>query len=90
MFAKESPDKLWDAWTLAAFHAQVALERWYAAPSGRKSDAFATYHAALDREERAAVALASSLAPSVGERLRSRMRQRQRAPLVAVPDTRAA
>jgi hypothetical protein len=65
MFAKQSADKLWDAWAFAAFHTQVALDDWYAAPSGRKGEAFARYRAALDGEERAATALAMRLAPAV-------------------------
>jgi hypothetical protein len=71
MFA-DRPEELWDAWAFAAMEAELALDAWKQAAHGLKATAFATYHSALDREEQAAAALASLLAPHVGERLRQR------------------
>jgi hypothetical protein len=49
--------ELWDAWTFAEVDAEVALKRWWDAPDGDRSAAFAAYSAALDREAQAAKAL---------------------------------
>jgi hypothetical protein len=65
-------DDLWDAWAFAAMEAELALDAWRRTAHGMKAAAFATYRAALDREEQAAAALASRLAPGVGERLHRR------------------
>jgi hypothetical protein len=65
-------EELWDAWVFAAFEAELALDAWKKAASGLKESAFAAYHAALDREEQAAAALASRIAPKAGKRLHTR------------------
>ena len=52
--------------------AELALDAWTKAASGLKEAAFAAYHAALDREEQAATALASRIVPQVGKRLQVR------------------
>jgi hypothetical protein len=67
-----SPEELWDAWALAAVEAELALDAWKKAAHGLKEAAFATYSAALDREEKAATDLASRVAPNVARRLRAR------------------
>ena len=67
-----STAQLWDAWAFAAIESELALDAWKKAATGLKQTAFATYHAALDREEQAATALASRIAPKVGDRLRLR------------------
>jgi hypothetical protein len=51
------PIDLWDAWLFAEADASLALGDWSCAPDAEKSDAYAIYRAALDREEQAAVAL---------------------------------
>lgn len=66
------PEQLWDAWALAAVEAELALDAWKKAAHGLKEAAFATYRAALDREEKAATALASRVAPTVARRLQAR------------------
>jgi hypothetical protein len=48
---------LWDAWLFAEADASLALGDWSCAPDAEKSDTYAAYRAALDREEQAAVAL---------------------------------
>jgi hypothetical protein len=63
---------LWDAWCFAAMEAEMALRGWLQSAQALKSSAFATYRAALDREERAATALAVRIAPEVGARLEAR------------------
>ncbi len=65
-------EQLWDAWALAAVDAELALEAWKKAAHGLKEAAFATYRAALDREEKAATDLASRVAPNVARRLQAR------------------
>ncbi|HEX8855649.1 MAG TPA: hypothetical protein VF752_08605 [Thermoleophilaceae bacterium] len=65
--AHEGPDdtptmELWDAWVFAEVDSKLALRSWWDAPSGSKSVAFATYLAALDREEQAAAVLAARFA----------------------------
>jgi hypothetical protein len=45
---------LWDAWLFAEADASCALGDWSCAPDADKSDAYAAYRAALDREEQAA------------------------------------
>jgi hypothetical protein len=67
-----SPEELWDAWALAAVEAELALDAWKRAAHGVKEAAFATYRAALDREEKAATDLASRVAPKVARRLQAR------------------
>jgi hypothetical protein len=66
------PEELWDAWAFAAMEAELALEAWKKAAIGLKEAAFATYRAALDREEKAATDLASRVAPRVARRLQAR------------------
>jgi len=51
-------EDLWDAWAFAALEAQLALDHWKTAARDLKASAFASYRAALDREERAAAQLA--------------------------------
>jgi hypothetical protein len=68
----DRPEELWDAWALAAMEAELALDAWKKAAHGLKATGFVAYRAALDREEQAAAALASRLAPNVGARLRHR------------------
>jgi hypothetical protein len=48
------PVDLFDAWVFAENDVEVALSRWWAAPSEHKGDTYAAYVAALDREARAA------------------------------------
>ena len=50
---------LWDAWAFAAMEAELALRAWKQVAHSLKASAFATYRAALDREEQAAAALAA-------------------------------
>ena len=49
---------------MAAVDAELALEAWKKAAHGLKEAAFATYRAALDREEQAATDLAARVAPN--------------------------
>jgi hypothetical protein len=49
--------ELWDAWLFAEADASLALGDWSCAPDADKSDAYAAYTAALDREEQAAIVL---------------------------------
>jgi hypothetical protein len=49
--------ELWDAWLFAEADASLALGDWSCAPDAEKSDAYAAYRAALDREEQAAFVL---------------------------------
>jgi hypothetical protein len=58
------PEELWDAWAFAAVEAELALAAWKRAARELKATAFATYRAALDREEHAAARLAARIAPS--------------------------
>ena len=53
-------EDLWDAWAFAALEAQLTLDHWKAAARDLKAAAFASYRAALDREERAAARLAEA------------------------------
>ena len=53
-----SPDRLWDAWAIAAVEVHLAFEAWKAAAREVKAVAFENYRAALDREEHAALRLA--------------------------------
>jgi hypothetical protein len=55
-------EDLWNAWAFAALEAQLALDHWSAAARELKASAFASYRAALDREERAAMRLAEAYA----------------------------
>ena len=57
-----SVQDLWDAWAFAALEAQLALDHWTTAARDLKASAFASYRAALDREERAAMRLAEAYA----------------------------
>jgi hypothetical protein len=54
------PIDLWDAWLFAEAEAEarLALATWTRAPYGEKASAYATYVAALDREEQAGRVLA--------------------------------
>jgi hypothetical protein len=52
---------LWDEWRLAQVEAELALFAWRDAPAGEQTHAHRVYAAALDREERAARALARQL-----------------------------
>jgi hypothetical protein len=70
LFAR--PEEFWDAWAFAAVEAELALAAWKRAAREVKAAAFATYRAALDREEQAAARLAKRIAPKVGERLHVR------------------
>jgi hypothetical protein len=60
--AADAPDAkpidLWDAWLFAEADASLALATWTRAAGGDKARAYATYAAALDREERAGQVLA--------------------------------
>jgi hypothetical protein len=53
------PEEFWDAWAFAAMEAELALAAWKRAARELKATAFATYRAALDREEHAAARLAA-------------------------------
>jgi hypothetical protein len=53
------PEEFWDAWAFAAMEAELALAAWKRAARELKASAFATYRAALDREEHAAARLAA-------------------------------
>ena len=53
--------ELWDAWVFAEVDSALALRRWFDAPEEDKAVAFAAYGASVDREERAALALAERL-----------------------------
>jgi hypothetical protein len=57
-----SLDELWDAWAFAAFEVQLTFDAWKAAARDIRDAAFASYHAALDREEHAAALLAAACA----------------------------
>jgi hypothetical protein len=66
------PEALWDAWAFAAVEAELALDAWLRATQHLKERTFATYRAALDREEEAAAHLAARIRPKVGRRLQRR------------------
>jgi hypothetical protein len=51
---KLHPADVYDAWVLAAAESALALASWQSAPRGEKSEAYAGYVAALDREADAA------------------------------------
>lgn len=68
-----SPEALWDAWSFAAMEAQLAFDSWMKASFALKRAAFSTYQAALDREEKAAAALAAGLGPSAMSRASTRV-----------------
>jgi hypothetical protein len=55
------PIDLWDAWLFAAAESSLMLDAWRRAASEQRVDAYAGYHAALDREEQAAFVLAERL-----------------------------
>ena len=55
-------EDLWDAWAFAAVEVQLAGDAWKAAAREVKAAAFASYRAALDREEQAAEELAARVA----------------------------
>ena len=65
-WAPPRPEVLWDAWAFAAVEAELALDAWLKAAQSLKEATFAAYREALDREERAAAALAARLAPNAG------------------------
>jgi hypothetical protein len=54
-----STEDFWDAWAFAAMEAELALSAWTRAARELKATAYATYRAALDREEDAATRLAA-------------------------------
>jgi hypothetical protein len=56
--------EFWDAWQFAATEATLKLRIWSTAPNETKAHAYATYRAALDREEQAARVLADRLTPT--------------------------
>ena len=51
---------IFDAWDAAAHDAQKAWDRWRASAPSDRRDAYVTYRASLDREERAAEMLAAA------------------------------
>ncbi|MFL5896332.1 MAG: hypothetical protein ACJ76Z_14625 [Thermoleophilaceae bacterium] len=53
--------ELWDAWLFAELDAEAALKRWWDSSGSERTDAFAAYAAALEREESAAHALQARL-----------------------------
>jgi hypothetical protein len=55
-------EQLWDAWAFAALEAQLAFDLWKTTARDLKASAFASYRAALDREELAATLLAEAYA----------------------------
>ena len=55
-------EQLWDGWAFAALEAQLACDLWKTAARDLKAAAFASYRAALDREEHAAARLAEACA----------------------------
>ena len=59
MLTHTRTDEFWDAWAFAAMEAELALAAWKRAARELKATAFATYRAALDREENAAARLAA-------------------------------
>jgi hypothetical protein len=61
------PIDLWDAWLFAEAEASLALSAWFAAVTDDKAMTHCAYRVALDREERAARALAARVATSVTE-----------------------
>lgn len=50
----QKPVVCWEAWLFAAADASLALASWTHAAEGDKASAYASYAAALDREEQAA------------------------------------
>jgi hypothetical protein len=62
MLTHTRTDEFWDAWAFAAMEAELALAAWKQAAREVKAAAYATYRAALDREEHAATALAARVA----------------------------
>jgi hypothetical protein len=63
--------ELYDAWAFAAVESALALEAWTSALNPEKGNAYSTYVASLDREERAAKVLAEGLACAGVRRLRT-------------------
>jgi hypothetical protein len=53
------PVDLWDAWLFAAAESSLMLEAWRRTASEQRTVAYVGYRAALDREEQAALVLAS-------------------------------
>ena len=53
--------ELWDAWAFAEIDSELALKRWWEAPSSDRAYAYAAYCAALERETQAALALETQL-----------------------------
>jgi hypothetical protein len=58
------PAELFDAWLFAEAEATLAMRAWWSAAPHEKADAYATYLAALDREDRAASVLSLRLNPA--------------------------
>ena len=61
--AAGAADDLWDAWAFAEIDSGLALDAWQTAAPEDQAAAHAAYRAALDREERAAAALAAGASP---------------------------
>lgn len=57
------PAELWEAWRMAQAGSELALQTWYAASHGQKARTYAAYTASLEREGRAADALAETRVP---------------------------
>ena len=55
------PIDLWGAWLFAAADSSLMLQAWSGAPPEDRMRAYAGYRAALDREEHAALVLATRL-----------------------------
>ena len=62
MLSETRNHEFWDAWAFAAMEAELALAAWKQAAREFKATAYATYRAALDREEHAAARLAAHVA----------------------------
>jgi hypothetical protein len=62
--------EFWDAWAFAAVESGLALEAWFSASHEEKEFGYFTYLACLDREEKAASALAERVDPDAAGRLR--------------------
>jgi hypothetical protein len=60
--------EFWDAWAFAAVESGLALEAWMSAPQDEKELGYFAYLASLDREEKAASALAERVNLVAGAR----------------------
>jgi hypothetical protein len=61
--------EFWDAWAFAAVESGLALEAWMSASHEEKELGYFAYLASLDREEKAAAALAERVDPAAAARL---------------------